>query len=52
VRGLGDKHDNRQVIEELKRADRPLARLLAVRPRRLPQGTPQAPPALIPHPES
>ena len=33
---LGDQHDHGQVIEELERADRALARLLAVRAGRLP----------------
>jgi hypothetical protein len=34
---LCDKYDHGQVIEELERADHALARLLAVRPGRLPQ---------------
>ena len=36
--GLGDQHDHGQVIEELERADHALARLVTVRPGRLPQG--------------
>ena len=39
--GLCDQHDHGQVVEELERADRTLARLLAVRPGRLPQGVAQ-----------
>ena len=46
VGGLGDQHDHGQVIEELERADHPLARLLAVRAGRLPQGAAQPSPAL------
>ena len=41
VSGLADQHDHGQVIEELERTDHPLARLLAVRPGRLPQGPAQ-----------
>ncbi len=44
--GLGDHHDHGEVAEELKRADHALARLRAVRARRLPQGTAQPGPAL------
>ena len=36
--GLGHQHDHGQVVEQLKRADHPLARLFAVRAGRLPQG--------------
>ena len=36
VSGLGDQHDHGQFVEQLERADRPLARLLAVRAGRLP----------------
>jgi hypothetical protein len=46
VGGLGDQHDHGQVVEELERADHPLARLLAMRPGRLPQGAAQPGPAL------
>ena len=38
VGGLGDQHDHGQIVEELERADGALARLLAVRAGRLPQG--------------
>ncbi len=44
--GLGDQHDHGEVVEELERADHALARLLAVRAGRLPQGTAQPGPAL------
>lgn len=46
VGGLRDQHDHGQVIEELKRADHALTRLLAVRAGRLPQGTAQPSPEL------
>jgi hypothetical protein len=46
VGGLRDQHDHGQVIEELKRADHALTRLLAMRAGRLPQGTPQPSPEL------
>jgi len=46
VGGLGDKDDDGQVVEQLERADHPLARLLAVRAGRLPQGAAQPSPAL------
>jgi hypothetical protein len=36
VGGLGNQHDYGQVIEELERADRALARLLAMGAGRLP----------------
>jgi hypothetical protein len=36
VGGLGDQHHHCQVVEQLERADHPFARLLAVRPGRLP----------------
>jgi hypothetical protein len=49
VGGLGDQHHHGQVIEELERAYHPLAWLLAVRTRRLPQGAAQPNPALL-HP--
>ena len=49
VGGLGDQHHHGQVIEQLERADHPLARLLAVRTRRLPQGAAQPSLALL-HP--
>jgi hypothetical protein len=45
--GLGDQHHHGEVVEELERADRALARLLAVRPGRLPQRTPQPGPPLL-----
>jgi len=44
--GLGDQHDHGQVVEQFERADHALARLLAMSPRRLPQGTAQPSPAL------
>ncbi len=44
--GLGDQRDHGQVIEEFKRADHPLARLLAVWAGRLPQGPAQPGPPL------
>ena len=46
VGGLRDQHDHGQVIEQLERADHALARLLAMRAGRLPQGTAQPSPAL------
>jgi hypothetical protein len=46
VGGLRDQHHHGQVIEQLERADHPLARLLTVRTGRLPQGTTQPSPAL------
>jgi hypothetical protein len=46
VGGLRHQHHHGQVIEQLQRADHPLPRLLAVRPRRLPQGTAQPSPQL------
>jgi hypothetical protein len=49
VRGLGDQHHHGQVIEQFQRPDHALARLLAVRTRRLPQGAAQPSPALL-HP--
>jgi hypothetical protein len=36
MRGLRDQHDYGQIVEELERADRALARLLAMRAGRLP----------------
>jgi hypothetical protein len=45
VGGLGDQHHHGQVIEQLERTDHSLARLLAVRPRRLPQVAAQPGPA-------
>jgi hypothetical protein len=44
--GLRDQHDHGQVIEELKRADHALARLLAMRAGRLPQRAAQPGPGL------
>jgi hypothetical protein len=41
VCGLGDQHNHGQVVEEFKGADHALVRLLAMRARRLPQGTAQ-----------
>jgi hypothetical protein len=46
VRGLGDQHNHGKAVEELKRADDALMRLLAMMARRLPQGTAQPVPAL------
>jgi hypothetical protein len=46
VGGLGDQHDRGEVVEEFERADHALARLLAVRARRLPQIVAQPGPAL------
>ena len=46
VCGLGDQDDHGQVVEQFERTDHTLARLLAVRTRRLPQGAAQPSPAL------
>jgi len=46
VGGLRDQHDHGQVIEELERADHPLAQRLTVRAGRLPQSAAEPGPAL------
>jgi len=45
--GLSHQHDHSQVVEQLKRADNALVRLLAVRAGRLPQVAAQPSPALF-----
>src|ERR1700733_13028554 len=46
---LGDQHDDSEVVEQFERPDHALARLLAVRAGRLPQGPAKPGPALLPH---
>ena len=46
--GLGDQHDHGEVVEEFEWADHTVARLLAVRTRRLPQRAAQPGPPLTP----
>ncbi len=47
VRGLRDQHDHDQVVEEFERADHPLAGLLPVGARGLPQLAAQQGPLLL-----
>ncbi|MET8532094.1 hypothetical protein ABZV67_09045 [Streptomyces sp. NPDC005065] len=47
VGGLGDQHDHDQVVEQFERADHPLARLLAMGTRGLPQLAAQPVPRFV-----